>query len=192
MAPSVQTRRWRLPSSVRRPSSPIGCSPSQSYDDTRAIRWHPSTRHADAWSPGAPGPVALPSPPGCSPHQRRCCRLYRPTAAPRRAVQTHPPSPPRARGVRRSGQVVHPCGQYLNAHGRAIRTADQMHTPSKELLPFGGAAPVRCATGRLPTAPGARPAANKRRRGEAIDDEHVARGDAPPTFAGIQTIQSAI
>ena len=89
------------------------------------------------------------------------------------------------------GQVVHPCGQHLNAHGPAIRTADELQPPSKELLPFGSAASVGRATGRLPTAPGARPAANKRRRGEASDDEPVARGDAPPMFAGIQVIPSA-
>jgi hypothetical protein len=86
---------------------------------------------------------------------------------------------------------VHPCGQHLNAHGHAIRSADEMRAPSKERLPFGDAPPVGSATGRLPTAPGARPAANKRQRGEAIDDNHVARGDASLTFAGIQTIPSA-
>jgi len=86
---------------------------------------------------------------------------------------------------------VHPCGQHLNAHGHAIRSADEMHAPSKERLLFGDAPPVGSATGRLPTAPGARPAANKRQRGEAIDDNHVARGDASLTFAGIQTIPSA-
>jgi len=87
-------------------------------------------------------------------------------------------------------QVVHPCGQHLHAHGHAIRAADEMHAPSKELLPFGGAIPAEFTPAHLPTAPGARPATH--RRGDAIDDEHVARGDAPPTFAGIQTIQSAI
>jgi hypothetical protein len=39
----------------------------------------------------------------------------RPTAAPRRAGQTHPPSPPRTRGVRGGRQVVHPCGPHLHA-----------------------------------------------------------------------------
>ena len=34
------------------------------------------------------GTSRTPSPPGCSPHQRRCCRLYRPTAAPQRAGHT--------------------------------------------------------------------------------------------------------
>jgi len=87
------------------------------------------------------------------------------------------------------GQVVHPCGQHLHAHGHAIRAADQMHTPSKELLPFGGALPAEFAPRRLPTAPGAHTTAD--RQGEAIDNEHVARGDAPPTFAGIQAIPSA-
>jgi len=76
-------------------------------------------------------------------------------------------------------------------HGHAIRAADELHAPSKELLSFGGTLPAAFAPRRLPTAPGARPAANKRRCGEAIDDEPVARGDAPPTFAGIQAIPSA-
>ena len=52
-----------------------------------------------------------------------------------------------------------------------------MQTPSKELLPFGSAASVGRATGRLPTAPGARPAANQRWRGETINGDHVARGE---------------
>ena len=38
-------------------------------------------------------------------------------------------------------------------------------------------------------APGAHTTAD--RQGEALDDEPVARGDAPPTFAGIQAIRSA-
>jgi len=88
-------------------------------------------------------------------------------------------------------QVVHPCGQHRNAHGRAIRSADELHAPSNERLPFGGAAPVGRATGRLSTAPGVRPAVNKRWRGKAIDEEPVVRGDAPLTFAGIQVIPSA-
>jgi hypothetical protein len=58
-----------------------------------------TTRRADAWSPSAPGSAALPFPPGCAPHQQRGWRRYRPTAAPRRADQTHPPVPPRAGGV---------------------------------------------------------------------------------------------
>ena len=96
------------------------------------------------------------------------------------------PQSPRARG---GGQVVQPRGSHLNAHGPAIRSADEMHTPSEELLPFGGAFPTEGAPAHVPTAPGARPAA--RRQGKAVDDEPVARGDAPPTFAGIQTIPSA-
>jgi len=147
-----------------------------------------TTRRADAWSPSAPGSAALPFPPGCAPHQQRGWRRYRPTAAPRRADQTHPPVPPRAGGSG-GGQVVQPRGSHLNAHGPAIRSADEMHTPSEELLPFGGAFPTEGAPAHVPTAPGARPAA--RRQGKAVDDEPVARGDAPPTFAGIQTIPSA-
>ena len=77
------------------------------------------------------------------------------------------------------------------AYERLPQAADEMQTPSKELLPFGSAASVGRATGRLPTVPGARPAVNKRRRGKAIDEEPVACGDAPPTFAGIQVIPSA-
>ncbi len=99
-----------------------------------------------------------------------------------------PESPPRG-GVRGGGQVVHPCGQHLNAHGHAIWSADQMHTPSKELLPFRRALPAAFAPGRLPTAPGAPATASW--QGEAIDNEHVACGDAPLTFAGIQDVQSA-
>jgi len=74
------------------------------------------------------------------------------------------------------GQVVHPCGQHRNAHGPAIRSARHTHAPSKELLPLRRAAPAGRATGRLPTAPGAHPAANKRWRGKTINDEPVARG----------------
>ena len=108
----------------------------------------------------------------------------RPTAAPRRAVQTHPQSPP-ARGG--SGGWA----ASERAYERLPQAADEMQIPSKELLPFGSAASVGRATGRLPPAPGARPAVNKRRRGKAIDEEPVACGDAPPTFAGIQVIPSA-
>ena len=100
-----------------------------------------------------------------------------------------PPSPPARGGGSGGGQVVQPRGSHLNAHGPAIRSADEMHTPSEELLPFGGAFPTEGAPAHVPTAPGARPAA--RRQGKAVDDEPVARGDAPPTFAGIQTIPSA-
>ena len=52
------------------------------------------------------------------------------------------------------GQVVHPCGQPLHAYGHAIRAADQMPTPSKELLAFGGAIPAEFAPEHRPTAPG--------------------------------------
>ncbi|MCL6541136.1 hypothetical protein [Roseiflexus sp.] len=83
-------------------------------------------------------------------------------------------SPP-ARG---GGQVVHPCGPHLNAHGYAIWTADQMQPPSKERLTFGGALPAACASTHLAAAPGARPAAHPRR--EAIKNEHVARGEHLP------------
>jgi hypothetical protein len=76
------------------------------------------------------------------------------------------------------GQVVHPCGQHLNAYGHAIRAADQMHTPSKELLPFRRALPAEFAPRRLPTAPGAHTTADW--QGEAIDNEHVARGEHLP------------
>jgi len=72
---------------------------------------------------------------------------------------------------------------------RLLQAADQMQTPSKELLPFRRAMPAEFAPAHLPTAPGAHTTAD--RQGEAIDNEHVARGDAPPTFAGIQAIQSA-
>ena len=73
---------------------------------------------------------------------------------------------------------MHPCGQHRNAHEHAIRSIDEMHAPSKELLPFGGALPAAFALAHVPTAPGARPAAY--RLGEAIDDEHVARGEHLP------------
>jgi len=75
-------------------------------------------------------------------------------------------------------QVMHPCGQHLHAHGHAIRAADQMHTPSKELLPFRRALPAAFAPRRLPTAPGAHTTADW--QGEAIDNEHVARGEHLP------------
>ena len=96
--------------------------------------------------------------------------------------------PPLNKGLGGS-QIVHPCGLHRNAHGRAIRAVDEMHAPSKELLPFGGTIPAEFAPRRLPTAPGAHTTADW--QGEAIDNEPVARGDAPPTFAGIQAIQSA-
>jgi len=64
-----------------------------------------------------------------------------------------------------------------------------MHTPFNERLPFRRALPVACAPAHLPPAPGAHATADW--QGEAIDNEPVARGDAPPTFAGIQAIQSA-
>ena len=68
--------------------------------------------------------------------------------------------PPRPGGqvIRRfmdRGQVVPPCGQHLHAHGHAIRSADQMQTPSKELLPFRRALPAEFAPAHHPTAPGA-------------------------------------
>jgi len=55
-----------------------------------------------------------------------------------------------------------------------------MHALSNECLPFGGAPPIGCATGRLPTAPGMRPAANQRQHGEARNDEPVAHGARLP------------
>jgi len=55
--------------------------------------------------------------------------------------------------------------------------------------PVSPRTPRRIRARRLPTAPGAHTTAD--RQGESIDDEPVARGDAPPTFAGIQAIQSA-
>jgi|GEM_PF-4584021 len=146
------------------------------------LRWRPSTRRADAWSPLVARQAALLSPPGCAPHQPRCCGdavmvtannysplpplpPLRPTAAPRRAGQT---------------QVVQPRGPHRNARQRLMQAADRMHAPSNERLPFRRAPPVGRATGRLPTAPGARPAANQRWRGEAIDDDHVARDTCLP------------
>jgi hypothetical protein len=75
--------------------------------------------------------------------------------------------PPLNKGLGGS-QIVHPCGLHRNAHGRAIRAVDEMHAPSNERLPFGGAPLVGCATGHLPTAPGAHPAANQLQRGETI------------------------
>jgi hypothetical protein len=75
-------------------------------------------------------------------------------------------------------QVMHPCGQHLHARQRLLQAADQMHTPSKELLPFRRALPAACAPRRLPTAPGAHTTADW--QGEAIDDEHVARGEHLP------------
>jgi len=75
-------------------------------------------------------------------------------------------------------QVVHPCGQHRNAPGTAIRAADQMQPPSNERLPFGRAGAAACALAHLATALDVRPAAY--RRGEAIDDEPVARGDHLP------------
>ena len=74
---------------------------------------------------------------------------------------------------------------------RLLQAADQMHTPSKDLLPFRRALPAACAPRSLPTAPG-RAHTTADRQGEALDDEPVARGDAPPTFAGIRDIPSAI
>ena len=53
-----------------------------------------------------------------------------------------------------------------------------MHAPSKDRLPLGGTIPAECAPAHLPTAPGARPATHW--RGEAIDDEPIARGDHLP------------
>ena len=68
-------------------------------------------------------------------------------------------------------------GPHRNARQRLMQAADWMHASSNDRLPFGGAPPVGCATGRLPTAPGARPAANQRWRGETINGDHVARGE---------------
>jgi len=60
-----------------------------------------------------------------------------------------PHSPPARGRVRGGGQVVHLCGQHLNAHGHAIRTADEMHAPSNERLPFGSALPTAFAPAHL-------------------------------------------
>jgi len=105
----------------------------------------------------------------------------RPTAAPRRAGHT----PVHGLGSGRASLRA----ASARARMRLLQAADQMHTPSKELLPFRRALPAACAPRRLPTAPGAHATADW--QGEALDNEPVARGDAPPTFAGIQTIQSA-
>jgi hypothetical protein len=75
-------------------------------------------------------------------------------------------------------QVMHPCGQHLNAYGHAIRAADQMHTPSNERLPFRRALSAEFAPAHLPTAPGAHTTADW--QGEAIDNEPVARGEHLP------------
>ncbi len=123
---------------------------------TSGMRTHGRPAHLYGHSAAAPRP----SPPGCWPHQPRSWRLYRPTAAPRRAGQTHP------------------CGQHRNAHGHAIRAADQMHAPSNERLPFDGALTAACAPAHLPPAPGAHATADW--QGEAIDAEPVARGDHLP------------
>jgi hypothetical protein len=96
----------------------------------------------------------------------------------RRYAQPPRPSGQAIRQFMHGCQVMHPCGQHLNAHGHAIRAADQMQTPSKELLPFGGARPAACAPAHLPTAPGAHTTADW--QGEAIDDEPVARGEHLP------------
>jgi len=99
---------------------------------------------------------------------------------------------PRARGGSGGSSGRAPLrAASARARMRLLQAADELHAPSNERLPFGGTLPAAFAPARLPTAPGARPATNKRRRGEALDDEPVARGDAPPTFAGIQTIPSA-
>jgi hypothetical protein len=49
-----------------------------------------------------------------------------------------------------------------------------MHAPSNERLPFGGAPPVGCATGRLSAARGAHTTASWQE--EALTKDHVARG----------------
>jgi len=75
-------------------------------------------------------------------------------------------------------QPPRPGGQHRNASGHAIWAADQMHTPSKARLPFGGALPAACAPAHRPTAPGAHTTADW--QGEAIDHEPVARGEHLP------------
>ncbi len=87
------------------------------------------------------------------------------------------------------GQVVHPCGQHLNAYGHAIRAADQMHTPSKELLPFRRALPAEFAPRRLPTAPGAHMTADWQGRLSIMNTSPVV--NTSPNTSGIQAIQSA-
>ena len=86
-------------------------------------------------------------------------------------------------------QVVHPCGQHLHAHGLAFRAADQMHTPSKELLPFGGALPAEFAPAHLPTAPGAHTRQTGRGRLSIMNTSPVV--NTSPNTSGIQAIQSA-
>ena len=128
----------------------------------------------------------------------------RPTAAPRRAVHTP------VHGLE-GGRA--PCGQHLHApgcaccsyrrRGAAPPLAGSICTRPDALAAGGGRdahavqrpSPVSPHPPRRIRAPapsdraGAHTTAD--RQGEALDDEPVARGDAPPTFAGIQAIQSA-
>jgi len=173
----------RQASGAHLPRLTVDRSSSRCHDNARALRWRPYTGRADAWSPDAPEPGAPPSPPGCRSHRRRCCRRSRSTAAPRRAGHTPVHGPGSGRAPLRAASA--------RARMRLLQAADQMHTPSKDLLPFRRALPAACAPRRLPTAPG-RAHTTADRQGEALDDEPVARGDAPPTFAGIRDIPSAI
>ena len=99
------------------------------------------------------------------------------------------PSGPAIRQFMHGCQVMHPCGQHLNAYGHAIRAADQMQTPSKELLPFGGAIPAEFAPGAFRQ----RRARTRRQTGRGrlsmMNTSPVV--NTSPNTSGIQTIQSA-
>jgi hypothetical protein len=110
---------------------------------------------------------------------------YSPYAQPPRPggqTRRTPPVPPARGGVRGGGQVVHPCGQHERARarhpgGRRDARAIQRTSPVWRRSTRQHARPAPSDSA------GRAPGGNKRRRGEAIDDEPVARGDAPPTFA---------
>ena len=133
----------RQASSAHLLQATVDRSSSRCHDDARARRWRPSTRRADAWSSSAPVRA-----------QRRCAPTVSAgmlaASAPRPGGQSirTPPVPPPARGAG-GRRVMRPCGQHMYAYGHAIWAADQMHTPSKERLPFGSALPAACAPGAV-------------------------------------------
>ena len=76
---------------------------------------------------------------GMPPHRLRYCRLYHPTAAPRRAGHTPVHGPGSGRAPLRAASA--------RARMRLLQAADRMRTPSKDLLPFRRALPAEFAPG---------------------------------------------
>jgi len=156
-------------------------SSSRCHDDARALRWRPYTRRADTWSPGAPGPGALSSPPGCRSHRRRYCRRYRPTAAPRRAGHTP------VHGLGSSRAPLRAASARARMH--LLQAADRMHTPSKDLLPFRRALPAACAPGAVGRCRARTRRQTGRGRLSMMNPSPVV--NTSPNTSGIQAIRSA-